>query len=452
MMIDFIIISAAYILSIYLEVGDLIFTPKSIVFGLSIVTFFFVCMLRIEFFDLYRTYRFRPLTSVLKNVIVFEMLVLTVLYFCAITEIQTVTNQFSKYFFFITISVFTIERTLIKIFLTILRKAGFNYKRYLIVGGGELGFRFYQKIQENNLYGIKIIGFVDDLENENLNEKSFLSKLGNMVLGSTDQIEQIIIEMNIDSVIVALPLEKRDKIITITNICEKCGVKAELVPDYYTIISENPSIRNISGYPVIGIRNVPLENIFNRVIKRVTDVSLTLIALIFLMPFFLIIMFLIKFSSKGPVFFKQKRTGYRQKDFNILKFRTMVVNKDADLLQATENDPRKTKLGSFLRRYNIDELPQLINILRGDMSIVGPRPHMLTQTDEFYNKYDKYHIRHWVKPGLTGWAQVNGWRGSSDIAMRVKYDIYYIENWSIWFDFKIIWLTVFGKRVKNNAY
>ncbi len=197
---------------------------------------------------------------------------------------------------------------------------------------------------------------------------------------------------------------------------------------------------------------MPLENMFNRFLKRLIDFSLSLVALIVFSPLILFVMILIKLNSKGPVFFKQKRTGYKQKEFYIYKFRTMKVNVDADKKQATKDDPRKTKLGDFLRKTNIDELPQLINILKGDMSIIGPRPHMLMHTEEFHKKYDKYLVRHWVKPGLTGWAQVNGWRGDSDIGIRVKYDLEYIENWSLLFDLKILFLTFFGKKVKRHAY
>ncbi len=448
---DFILISSSYVFSYYFTYNKIPIGYHEILFALSIIMILYICLERIEFFDIYRTYRFRPIYGVLKNVLFFEMTAVFLLFIINLTEIYIVSEKFIGIFFITTLSVFSIERLFVKVFLSLLRRAGYNFKRYLIIGAGELGYNFYIKLSESNLYGIKIIGFLNDrfIDQE---EQKYADRLGNIVLGTIDEIETKIIELNIDSVIIALPLAIKDKIIEITNICEKCGVKAELVPDYYSIISENPSIRNISGYPLIGIRNVPLENIFNRIIKRITDVTLASIGLIFCLPIFLLAILSIKLSSPGPIFFFQKRTGFMQKDFSIIKFRTMVVNEDSDTLQATIDDPRKTKIGSFLRKWNIDELPQLFNIIKGNMSIVGPRPHMIAHTEEFYNKYDKYHIRHWVKPGLTGWAQVNGWRGDSDIAMRVKYDINYIENWTIWLDFKIIWLTVFGKKAKRNAH
>jgi Undecaprenyl-phosphate glucose phosphotransferase len=258
-------------------------------------------------------------------------------------------------------------------------------------------------------------------------------------------------EKMIDNVIIALPMRSEEKIIKIANICENKGIKAELIPDYFKIVSSNPSISQIKGFPLIGIRKVPLEHMFNKFIKRLFDICFAVAGLIICLPLFIFVTVGIKITSPGPVFFRQKRTGYKQREFLIIKFRSMHVNAESDTTQATKDDPRKTKFGDFLRRTNFDELPQLINILIGDMSAIGPRPHMISHTEEFYKKHDKYLIRHWVKPGLTGWAQVNGWRGDSDIGMRLKYDIEYIEKWSLWFDMKIVLLTVFGKKVKRNA-
>jgi putative colanic acid biosynthesis UDP-glucose lipid carrier transferase len=247
-------------------------------------------------------------------------------------------------------------------------------------------------------------------------------------------------------------MSQKNKITDITNICEKRGIHVELLPNYYQIVSHRPSVREINGVPLIGIRNVPLEGMFNRMFKRIFDIVFSFLAIIILSPVLLVVALAVKLSSPGPVLFVQKRTGLKNREFNIYKFRTMVVNNMADTLQSNENDPRKTKLGDFLRRTNLDELPQLFNIFRGEMSFVGPRPHMIKHTEEFYQKYDKYMVRHWVKPGLTGWAQVNGWRGDSDIEMRVKFDIEYIENWTFFWDIKIIFLTIFGKKARNHAY
>ncbi|OHD28145.1 MAG: hypothetical protein A2Y34_11295, partial [Spirochaetes bacterium GWC1_27_15] len=327
-----------------------------------------------------------------------------------------------------------------------------NFRRYLIIGAGELGINFYRKVVSSNDLGIKIVGFLDDDKQLiNSDNPEYTDVIKGLIIGTTEKIETILKSRLVDNVIIALPMRAETKIINLANLCEKFGVKAELIPDYYKVVSSKPSFRSIKDYPLIGIRNVPLENMFNRLTKRLIDIMVALAGLILCSPVFIAIMIAIKLTSKGPVFFKQKRTGFRQKDFDILKFRTMIVNEDSDKVQATKDDPRKTKIGDFLRKTNLDEIPQLINILRGEMSVVGPRPHMIAHTEEFYQKYDKYLVRHWVKPGLTGWAQVNGWRGDSDIGIRVKYDIEYIENWTLLFDIRIIFLTLFGRKVKNNA-
>jgi Undecaprenyl-phosphate glucose phosphotransferase len=288
--------------------------------------------------------------------------------------------------------------------------------------------------------------------NDEIEPSPDYERFSKKIIGSTTDIKNILEKREFDNVIITLPMSQKNKITDITNICEKRGIHVELLPNYYQIVSHRPSVREINGVPLIGIRNVPLEGMFNRMFKRIFDIVFSFLAIIILSPVLLVVALAVKLSSPGPVLFVQKRTGLKNREFNIYKFRTMVVNNMADTLQSNENDPRKTKLGDFLRRTNLDELPQLFNIFRGEMSFVGPRPHMIKHTEEFYQKYDKYMVRHWVKPGLTGWAQVNGWRGDSDIEMRVKFDIEYIENWTFFWDIKIIFLTIFGKKARNHAY
>lgn len=449
--LDLVFLIFSFLVSKYIIYGSIfLWEIKELIVVSIIILILYLILERNEFTH---TYRFRPLGLIIKNIIIFQIILYAFFYISNISNIYKFNDKEIFYFSSITFFIFLFERLLIKLILSILRRSGYNFRRYLIIGAGQVGLNFYRKIVSNQELGIKIVGFLDD--NEDLlskNDLEYTDTVKSLILGTTDKIELILKSFIIDNVIVALPMRAEKKIIEITNICEKYGVKAELIPDYFKIISVNPSIRQIQGYPLIGIRNVPLENMFNRFLKRVFDIIFSFIGLIILLPLFLIIIILIKSTSKGPVFFTQKRTGYKQKEFKIYKFRTMIVNEESDTRQATKNDPRKTKIGDFLRKYNLDELPQLFNILKGDMSLVGPRPHMLLHTEEFYKRYDKYHIRHWVKPGLTGWAQVNGWRGDSDIGMRIKYDIEYIENWSLLLDIKIIFLTIFSKKVKKYAY
>ena len=342
---------------------------------------------------------------------------------------------------------------MIKTVLVFASRSGFNYRNFLIIGAGNIGLDFYNMTTVSPEMGVKIIGFLDD--NEKLKftkDERYTDKIKLHIIGKIDKLESLLENGHIDNVVVALPMNNTDKIMDILLTCESYGVKAELIPRYFKIISERPSVRQIKQFTLIGLHNVPLDNLFNRFLKRLLDISVAMGVLTFFFPLFLIIMALIKMEDKGPVFFTQLRTGFNQKEFKIIKFRTMKVNKEADFKQATVNDPRKTRIGGFLRKTNLDEIPQLINILKGEMSFVGPRPHMLAHTAEFRKKYKKYLVRHWVKPGMTGWAQVNGWRGDSDIGMRVKYDIEYIENWSIWLDMRIFFLTLFSKKVKRHAH
>lgn len=451
-MFDLFVLTSSYIFSLLIVHGSnfLLFAAlDSVIYSFVIIAVLFFVLQKFEYSGRYRV---KSLYDVVKGIVKFQFVLLTIFYIFIIFRVYSFSNEFVFTYFIITSAVFMTERVSLKLFFTILRKRGFNYKNYLIVGAGELGLYMFNIISDSNEFGIRILGFLDDRFEELKSNSSYPDKVKRLIIGSTDRLENILRQRNIDNVIIALPMLIEEKIISIANVCEKYGVKAELIPDYYKITSKTPSVRMIKGYPLIGIRNVPLENTFNRLIKRMFDIMVSFTALTLLMPIFIFIVIGIKLTSKGPVFFTQKRTGFKQKEFNIVKFRTMIVNTDADTVKATKDDPRKTVFGDFLRRTNLDELPQLINILKGEMSLVGPRPHMIKQTEEYYNIYDKYLVRHWVKPGLTGWAQVNGWRGDTDIGMRVKYDIEYIENWTFFLDIKIILLTAFGKKVRRNAY
>jgi Undecaprenyl-phosphate glucose phosphotransferase len=451
-LIDLVFLAFAYLISRYIVfAGHFLnsFTFKEVLIVSVLIIIFFIML---EKFEISHSYRFRPINDIIKNIIFFELFIISLFYLLIIFDIYKFNDKVVFYFVIITFSSFFVERVFIKVFLNFIRKSGFNFKRYLVIGAGDLGINFYKKVKVVDELGIKIVGFLDDDPDlKNSSQKKYTGEIKRLILGETDDIEKILESKVIDNVVIALPMCAEEKIIQIINICEKNGVRAELIPDYYKIISSTPSLRQIEGYPLIGIRKIPLENMFNRLIKRILDLFFSILGLIVLSPVFIILIAVIYLTSGGPIFFKQRRTGYKKNDFYILKFRTMKVNNDSDKIQATKDDPRKTKVGSFLRKTNLDELPQLINILRGEMSIVGPRPHMIVHTEEFYKKYDKYHVRHWVKPGLTGWAQVNGWRGNSDIGMRIRYDIEYIEKWTVWFDIKIIFLTIFSKKVRKNA-
>ncbi len=243
----------------------------------------------------------------------------------------------------------------------------------------------------------------------------------------------------------------------ILTMLRHCTLKIRLVPDIFGFQLLNYSMSEIAGIPVLDINASPMEGI-NRLIKAIEDRVLALVILVLISPLVLVIAIMVKLSSPGPVLFKQKRHGWDGKPINVYKFRTMVVHEDVEgqVTQASKNDKRVTRIGAFLRRTSLDELPQFYNVLQGRMSIVGPRPHAMAHNELYKDQVEAYMQRHRVKPGITGWAQINGWRGETDtldkMQRRVEYDLYYIENWSLWLDLKIIFLTIFKGFVHKNAY
>ena len=238
------------------------------------------------------------------------------------------------------------------------------------------------------------------------------------------------------------------------QICEKSGVHTKFVPDYYNFISTNPYTEDLDGLPVINIRNVPLTNTVNRVIKRLIDIVGSIVALILFSPIMLIVAILVKKSSPGPIFFAQERIGLGNKPFKMYKFRSMGVQdpKKEAKEWTTKNDARVTPVGRVIRKTSLDELPQFWNVLKGDMSLIGPRPERPLFVEKFKEEIPRYMIKHQVRPGITGWAQVNGFRGDTSIRSRIEHDLYYIENWSLGLDIKILFLTFFKGFVNKNAY
>ena len=269
-----------------------------------------------------------------------------------------------------------------------------------------------------------------------------------------DNLEVILPENKLDEIAITLPLTQYGRLTDIVTLCEKSGVHTKFIPDYDSIIPSRPYTEDLMGLPVINIRNVPLTRMSNRVCKRALDVLGAGVGLILSSPLLLVIAVLVRTTSKGPVIFTQERIGRHNKPFHMYKFRSMQLQSEADEKKGwtTKDDPRVTKVGKFIRRTSLDELPQLFNILRGDMSLVGPRPERTQYVEKFKEEIPRYMIKHQVRPGLTGWAQVNGYRGDTSIRKRIDYDLYYIENWTFGFDIRIIFLTIFKGFVNKNAY
>jgi Undecaprenyl-phosphate glucose phosphotransferase len=277
---------------------------------------------------------------------------------------------------------------------------------------------------------------------------------GIQVLGRIDNLEEILPENKLDEIAIALPLKNYKRLEEIVGKCEKSGVHTKFIPDYNSVIPSRPYTEDLSGLPVINIRRVPLTSTFNWYLKRAFDIIGALVAIIVFSPIMLLSVIVIKSRKDGPVLFVQERVGLHNKVFKMYKFRTMIEQKpeEEEKEWTIKNDPRVTGFGKFLRRTSLDETPQFFNILKGDMSLIGPRPERPQFVEQFKEEIPRYMVKHQVRPGLTGWAQVNGYRGDTSIRKRVEYDIYYIENWTIGLDIQIILLTFLKGFVNKNAY
>lgn len=328
------------------------------------------------------------------------------------------------------------------------RSKGFNYKKIVIIGGGRsgAGVRLMRQLEQDQGYGYHIVGFFNDEP---------APEIPNFK-GGVGELSSFIDENSVDEIYCAIPENERQELQQIINLAERNAIDFYYVPQFSKYISRRFEVETFGTVPVMSIHPHPLHNPINKAIKRGFDLLVSSVVLLFSPIIFLPIAIGVKLSSPGPVFFRQERTGYRGKSFQCLKFRSMRVNDKSDSLQATKDDPRKTKFGNFIRKTSLDELPQFINVFKGDMSIVGPRPHMVQQTQEYSELIDKYMLRHTIKPGITGWAQVNGFRGPTDelwkMEKRVELDVWYAENWNFMLDIKIMFLTVFNAiRGEQNA-
>jgi exopolysaccharide biosynthesis polyprenyl glycosylphosphotransferase len=333
-----------------------------------------------------------------------------------------------------------------------LSKRGLGIKKAVIVGTGEMGVSLYRKWRERPQLGYQLIGLIEAKEKPNGQSEN---QTGDdlPVLGKVDDLHQIIRDGEVGLVILALPLSYHQKIMEVVLNCQDLKVEFQIVPDMLEIMAARAKVVSLDGTPLISLGRTPLEG-WNRVLKRSLDVTLSSAGLLMLSPAFALLAILIKCDSKGKVFFGQERLGRDGRRFVQYKFRSMMENAEVKTgpVFATEEDPRRTKIGAVLRKYNLDELPQLFNVLKGDMSLVGPRPERQFFVDKFKGGIPRYFLRHKVKSGITGWAQVNGLRGNTSIEERTKYDLFYVENWSLAFDIKILLLTLKDWFSPKNAY
>lgn len=342
----------------------------------------------------------------------------------------------------------TLVRNIIRKVLMDLRRSGKNLKHIILVGYSRAAEEYIDRIKQNPQWGYQVQGILDDTEEIGKTYK------GVPILGKNEKLPEILEKNNLDEIAITLGLSEYYKLERVVSQCEKSGVHTKFIPDYNNVIPTKPYTEDLLGLPVINIRQVPLTNTFNNFIKRIVDLVGAVTAIILFSPIMIVTAGLIKLTSPGPLIFKQERVGRHNKTFYMYKFRSMEVQKEQEEQKAwtVKNDPRVTGVGKFIRKTSIDELPQLFNVLKGEMSLVGPRPERPQFVEKFREEIPRYMIKHQVRPGMTGWAQINGYRGDTSIRKRIEYDLYYIENWTIGLDIKILILTIFRGFVNKNAY
>ncbi|MDO4965232.1 MAG: undecaprenyl-phosphate glucose phosphotransferase [Lachnospiraceae bacterium] len=454
--LDVLITAIAYLLSWWLKFRSGLLEYE---WGLSSRTYFSALyvilptyLLLYYFFDLYQSKRAsgrkRELFNIIKANTVGLIGFMVVLYLINQAHFS---RQVIIIFWFINICALTVERNVIRYLLRFFRKKGYNIKYVLLVGYSKSAEMYINRIRLNPQWGYQIRGILDDHV-----EAGTMYK-GIKVLGTIANLEYILPQNKLDEIAITLSLSEYGQLEHIVDLCEKSGVHTKFIPDYSGIIPDKPYTEDIQGLPVINIRAVPLTNTFNIIAKRMVDIAAALFGIVLFSPIMLISVIAIKCTSRGPIIFKQERVGLHNRPFKLYKFRTMYLKEDLDenlenKAWTTKDDPRVTKVGRFLRRTSIDELPQFFNILFGQMSLVGPRPEQTAFVEKFKEEIPRYMIKHQVRPGLTGWAQVNGFRGDTSIEKRIEYDLYYIENWTMGFDIRIMFMTIFKGFINPNAY
>jgi putative colanic acid biosynthesis UDP-glucose lipid carrier transferase len=448
---DLIVLGVSYILSCYLRDGNLDSLngkDNQTTFVMAFLIWIVVAVYK----EAYTIVRIEKIYKTLGRTIKLVLIHLGGLaLFIAVLNFDNVSRLRLFYFYFIFFVLVLYFRI---VFLKVLKHArskGYNFRNVIIIGANPMGERMNEILNRDLSYGYKVAGvFCDTLDPLITNKMVHLGELAD--------VEFYLASHKVDEMYIALDDTEADQIPILIHLCERYMVRLKIIPNFqqYTKV-RRVNIEFYENTPVLTLRKEPQEFIRNRLLKKGFDFVFSLgVSVLIFSWLFPILILLVKLSSKGPAFFKQKRSGENNKTFTCYKFRTMRVNALSDELQSQKNDPRITKLGAFMRRTNLDELPQFFNVLLGKMSVVGPRPHMLKHTEQYSELINNYLVRHFVKPGITGWAQVKGYRGETkeliDMKNRVEFDIWYLENWTFLLDFKIIWMTVTNMlRGEKNA-
>ena len=452
---DSVVISFSWLASYYLHFKSSFgpapryATPEIEVYLIALIPVWIVFMFNIWLCGLYKPLRGKPISTEFYNII--KVTVLSILILAASTFFYR-EESFSRfqaaYFCALVTFLMVVSHMLVRVILMEARKRGFNLRHLLIVGSGGLGQMVAEKINLHPEFGMNIVGFLTGDPEKIGSEVS-----GSKVLGLYQDVSKIIKKYNIDQLYIALPLHAHDRMEKILENLGEETVDIKVVPDLLKFMNLQAGVEELDGLPVVNLTESPLYG-WNIVIKRTSDIVLSALAIIVSSPLLLLIAIIIKLESRGPVIFSQERAGLDGKGFEMFKFRSMRVDAEDKTgpVWASKEDDRRTRLGTFLRKTSFDEFPQLFNVLCGDMSLVGPRPERPVFVKDFKKSIPRYMLRLKMKAGLTGWAQVNGWRGNTSLDKRIEFDLYYIKNWSLFFDFKIILLTFWKGFVNPHAY
>lgn len=439
---DLVLLNVSIALSFLFRYGDvyLIYFKGDKAVSLLSNVFWITLLLYKDSFRIIRTERIEAILYRTIRLLMVQVAIIAI--FINVLKYDEVSRLRMVYFYIIFFVLLVSFRIFFMKLLKYVRRRGFNFRKVVIVGANAMGERMNRILSKDLTYGYHVMGFFDD--------ECDGTELKAPVLGKFEDIEHYLATEKIDEMYVALHIDQIDVINKLTKLCERYMVRIRYIPDFQQYTKTNRvevSFYGNGNIPVLMLRKEPLEINLNRIVKNAFDFCFSLLVIVFIFSWlFPLIILMIKINSSGPIFFVQQRSGRNNESFKCFKFRTMYVNDKSDALQATKNDSRITKVGAFLRRTSMDELPQFLNVLLGNMSVVGPRPHMLSHTEQYSELINNFLVRQYAKPGITGWAQVNGFRGETkelaDMEGRVEHDIWYIENWSFLLDVKIIWKTI----------
>jgi len=408
-----------------------------------------VCSAVFNFTGLYRAKRLSPLSKELFDVV--KAITISILIFVFLTYFFK-EYRYSRltilYFWVLSVLWVSLSRFFSRKLLRALRRKGYNLRYALIIGEGELGQKLLQSFHAHPELGLEAIGFLSDSR-----EKMGQVIGGIRVIGTYEDLHSILGKGEIDQIFIALPFHLHERIKDILASLKNELVNIKVVSDLYDFVTLRGGVEELDGLPIINIQDTPLHG-WGKIAKRALDLIFSLVGIVLLSPVMFAISALIKLTSPGPVLFKQERMGFDGRIFERFKFRSMIedAEKGTGSVWAAPHDPRRTPVGKILRKTSLDELPQLFNVLKGEMSLVGPRPERPELIEQFKHKIPKYMLRHKIKAGMTGWAQVNGWRGNTSLEKRIEHDLHYIENWSISFDLRILFLTFLKGLIHEHAY